>query len=288
MELQWPLILFSTFIAWSAGLFGTQAAAALRNVGGKAQLPALVTSLALMAIGGIAVFFHLQHWERIFNGFGHLTSGITQELIGVVLMFAMMVVLFVFVRRGAKVPAWACVASIVVAAALVMVAGHSYMMAARPTWNSALQVLSLVGAALPMGVGTFALICGVVGEGDAAARASMPALVASGVNAATTVAFVAAMAAGTSGIRSYGFYFQTNHPNSVVPTAADFSPFAGDAMLATVIAIVLALAAVAFAVCGKKRGDWKVWGAAIAASAVASAICLRAVFFMTGASVFVL
>ena len=25
MELQWPLILFTTLVAWSAGLFGTQA-----------------------------------------------------------------------------------------------------------------------------------------------------------------------------------------------------------------------------------------------------------------------
>ena len=29
MELQWPLILFTTFVAWSAGLFGAQGAAAL-------------------------------------------------------------------------------------------------------------------------------------------------------------------------------------------------------------------------------------------------------------------
>lgn len=59
-------------------------------------------------------------------------------------------------------------------------------------------------------------------------------------------------------------------------------------MLVTVAAIVLALVAVAFAVCGKKKRDWKVWGTAIAASAVAGAVCLRAVFFMTGASVFML
>ena len=287
MELQWPLILFSTFVAWSAGLFGTQAVAALRGHGAKAQLPALVTSLALLAVGGVAVFFHLQHWERIFNGFGHLTSGITQELIGVVLMVAMMAVLFVFVRKGAKVPAWACVVSVVVAVALVVVAGHSYMMAARPTWNSVLQILSLVGAALPLGVGTFALIEGVVGDDDAAA-AGMPALVAGTVNVVTTVAFVAAMEAGTSGIRSYGFFFPTNHPNSVVHTAADFSPFAGDTLTLTVAAIVLAVAAAAFAACGKKKGDWKVWGAAIALSAAAGAICLRAVFFATGTSVFML
>ena len=47
-------------------------------------MPAWVVSAVLLAAGGIAVFFHLEHWERIFNGFGHITSGITQELIGCV------------------------------------------------------------------------------------------------------------------------------------------------------------------------------------------------------------
>ena len=78
MELQWPLIIFTTLVAWSAGLFGTQALMAVFGVGKKAQVPAWVCSAVLLAAGGIAVFFHLEHWERIFTGFGHLTSGITQ------------------------------------------------------------------------------------------------------------------------------------------------------------------------------------------------------------------
>ncbi|MBS6972140.1 MAG: dimethyl sulfoxide reductase anchor subunit, partial [Eggerthella sp.] len=86
MELQWPLILFTTLVAWSAGLFGTQALMAVFGVGKKAQVPAWVCSAVLLAAGGIAVFFHLEHWERIFNGFGHLTSGITQELIAIVVL----------------------------------------------------------------------------------------------------------------------------------------------------------------------------------------------------------
>ena len=49
-------------------------------------MPALITSAVLLVVGGIAVFFHLEHWERIFNGFGHLSSGITQELIAIVVL----------------------------------------------------------------------------------------------------------------------------------------------------------------------------------------------------------
>ena len=91
MELQWPLIVFTTLVAWSAGLFGTQALMAAFGVGKKAQVPAWIASAVLLAVGGIAVFFHLEHWERIFNGFGHLTSGITQELIAIVVLAAVAV-----------------------------------------------------------------------------------------------------------------------------------------------------------------------------------------------------
>ena len=57
MELQWPLILFTTFISASAGLFAAQGRYALAGEGRKAQLPAPITSVVIMAIGGIAVFF---------------------------------------------------------------------------------------------------------------------------------------------------------------------------------------------------------------------------------------
>ena len=38
MELQWPLILFTTLVAWSAGVFGTQAVLALRGEAPKLSL----------------------------------------------------------------------------------------------------------------------------------------------------------------------------------------------------------------------------------------------------------
>ena len=109
MELQWPLIVFTTLVAWSAGLFGTQALMAAFGTGKRAQVPAWICSAVLLAAGGIAVFFHLEHWERIFNGFGHLTSGITQELIAIVVLAAVAVAYLVMLRKsddGASVPTW--------------------------------------------------------------------------------------------------------------------------------------------------------------------------------------
>jgi DMSO reductase anchor subunit len=87
MELQWPLILFTFFMCLSSGILFAQSVLALKGEGRAFQNTSLVASFVAMVVGGIAVFLHLQHWERIFNGFGHITSGITQELIGVVLLF---------------------------------------------------------------------------------------------------------------------------------------------------------------------------------------------------------
>ncbi len=105
------------------------------GVGQKAQMPRWIASAVLLAVGGIAVFFHLEHWERIFNGFGHLTSGITQELIAIVVLAAVAVAYLVMLRKsddGASVPKWLAWLSVRAVVALVAVMAHSYTMAARP------------------------------------------------------------------------------------------------------------------------------------------------------------
>ncbi len=154
MELQWPLILFTTLVAWSAGLFGTQALMAVFGVGKRAQVPAWVASAVLLAAGGIAVFFHLEHWERIFNGFGHLTSGITQELIAIVVLAVVAVAYLVLMRKsddGASVPKWLAWVAVALSVVLVAVMAHSYTMAARPAWDSVLWILYVLGNACVLG-----------------------------------------------------------------------------------------------------------------------------------------
>ena len=129
MELQWPLILFTTLLAWAAGLFAAQCVWALRGKGARAQMPALITSAVLLVVGGIAVFFHLEHFERIFNGFGHLTSGITQELIAIVVLAVAAIVYLVYLRRDeGKVPAWLAVLSIALAAVLVFLEANTELL----------------------------------------------------------------------------------------------------------------------------------------------------------------
>ena len=324
MELQWPLILFTTFVAWSAGLFGAQGAVALAGEGRRAQMPALIGSAALLAVGGIAVFFHLEHWERIFNGFGNPTSGITQELACIVVVGVLMVVAFVMLRRGAgdgaaagaangeagraagddgapALPKWLAALMIAAAALLVLVTGHSYMMAARPAWDSLLGPLTLLGAACAAGPLTFAAIGAIAGGADGAVAGGAPgaaparaagravgiaAIVGSAANAALSVAYLAFMAASTASHTAVGYYFDPTHPTAGMVDVSALSPFAAGSLPVAVVAVVAALAPVACAIAGRKTGNWKVWGAAGALCAVAGAVALRMAFYSAGASVY--
>lgn len=146
MNPEWPLILFTFFLCVSGGVLGVQGLLCVLGKGKKMQLPSLVVSLAALAVGGIAVFMHLQHWERIFNGFGHITSGITQELIGCVVLAILIVVWFVMLRGGKKLPVGLSAVTLVAAVAMVCATAHSYLMAAIPAWSWALVVFYLGNA----------------------------------------------------------------------------------------------------------------------------------------------
>jgi anaerobic dimethyl sulfoxide reductase subunit C (anchor subunit) len=290
MELQWPLILFTTFIAWSAGLFAAQGIAAIKGEGAKAQMPALITSFVLMVIGGISVFFHLQHWERIFNGFGHLTSGITQELIAIVVLVIVMVIYFVYLRKDEeKLPSWLGVVAIVISAILVIVMGHSYMMASRPAWNNIVEILSLLGAACILGPATWAIIAAIKGGDEIKAEGSTTAqtvFIGSIVNAVTTIAYVIMMAASSSEFTAVEYYFDPTSPTKDIVSTASASPFMSSSMAFTIIAIICALIPIIAAVLGKKKGEWKTWGAVALVCAVIACVLLRVVFYQMGLSVY--
>ncbi|RXZ54773.1 DUF4064 domain-containing protein [Senegalimassilia faecalis] len=286
MELQWPLILFTTFISASAGLFAAQGCYALAGEGRKAQLPALITSVVIMAIGGIAVFFHLTHPDRLFNGFGHITSGITQELIAIVSTFVVMAIFFVYLRRSEEnPPKWLAWIAVLVSLVLVVVMGHSYMMPARPTWDSVLQPLSLIGSGFAMGIGIFAALDAMRSQ-SAATCSGILALASSGLGALTTICYAIAMSTRENTFVSMGYRYDPTRPTHALVDAANYSAFSGGSLSLTIAAIVLALAAFACAFWGKKSTKWSIAGRLIVVCSCASAILLHMVFYTTGGSVF--
>ena len=298
MELQWPLIIFTTLVAWSAGLFGTQALMAVFGVGKKAQVPAWVCSAVLLAAGGIAVFFHLEHWERIFNGFGHLTSGITQELIAIVVLAVVAVAYLVLMRKsddGASVPKWLAWLSVALSVALVAVMAHSYTMAARPAWDSVLWILYVLGNACVLGPATFLLLSALAagGPGDqpaeraagAGAPAGLAALAGAAINALATLAFAAFLQLSAGSFADVGLYFDPTHPTRAMADAAA-TVGAQVPLLWLGVVAVGAIVPLAAAFVGRRTGNWKLWAPVAIAAALVGAVCMRVAFYNLGLSVF--
>ncbi len=289
MELQWPLILFTTFTAWACGVFGAQGVLALKGAGKKSQQLLTIVSCVLLAAGGVCVFFHLQHWERIFNGFGHITSGITQELIAIVVFVAVAVAYFVVARKSAdggtlpKGMAWAAIAISVVLAA---VCAHSYMMPARPAWDSVLEVLSIVGAACLLGPATVAVV--LAAKGEDASACGLPAVAGSAIGAVLTAAYAAFVQVCGGSFSQVGYYFDPTHPTKAM---ADAAATVGDQAVLLWLGAVAIGAVVPLVACvlAKRKGDaksWKLFGAVAVIAALAGAICLRVAFYNMGLSVF--
>lgn len=283
MELQWPLILFTTFVSWCAGTFATQGYLALKGTGQKAQMRCWIVSAILLVIGGVAVFFHLQHWERIFNGFGHLTSGITQELIAIIVLAVVAIVYLAMIRKNdGAVPKWAAILAIAMSVVLVVVMGHSYMMEARPAWCNILWIVSLLGVACILGPATVAVICETVGED--ASELGMPAFAGAIINAVASIA--AALTINMTHVSEVGNYYDLTHPMKDI-TASGLNIFGGESLVPTLIMIVVGcIAPIVCAFMGKKTGNWKVYGTVAAVCAAVGAISLRVVFYLAGVSVF--
>ena len=281
MEIQVPLILFTTFLAWSAGTFGSLALCAAKGKATHTQIPGLIVTLVLLGIGGISVCFHLAQPLHIFNGFGNPTSGITQELVAIVIMVIWMVVYFSFLRRNDnKVPLWCSIIAVIIAAALVIVMAHSYMMSARPAWNNILQIVSLVGAACALGPATVAVMASKFDPDD---ELSLQIIAGSAVGALTTIVYCIAMSCVNGDYTTIGYNFDPTEPNKALfDSSTVISPFAGDALLPTMIALVCVIVAVVVAFVGKKGGKWRIPSTAIVVLSFAAAVALRITFYVMG------
>ena len=164
MEMHLPLVLFSYFLAVASGLFFAQGVLTIKGLSSTfSQYLSIIVTLVLTAIGGIAVFFHLQHWTRIFNGFGHLSSPITMEIIGIVVFVIVIAVYFlVFFRTEEGIaPKWTGWLAVVIGLLLMAVVGESYVLASTPVWASPLGILSLV-LAVPAVAGPAMIILAIV------------------------------------------------------------------------------------------------------------------------------
>lgn len=182
MEIQWPLILFTFFNCLAGGIFLMQGILTLAGKGKAMQLASCVSAIVALAIGGLSVFFHLQHPLRMLNGFGHITSGITIELIFVIVFAIAVVLYFLMMRRSEEgvAPKWCAILAIVVSLALPFATGDSYLMSAIPVWDTMLLPLYYVVATVMLGGLAAMIIAGATKAEDA-------------VKLSATVAFIGAV-----------------------------------------------------------------------------------------------
>ena len=288
MATQWPLVIFTLCLCLAGGLLFMQSIMAILGKGSvKFQKLASWTTVVVIVLGGIAVFFHLQHWERIFNGFGHITSGITHELIMVVLVMVVLLIFILQLRKG-EIAKWAAYLGLVMAALLVFVTANSYNMAARPVWNTFAWYLFIFADAYLMGALAAWLLSAVAG--DDCKFAGFQSLIA-GVAKAAAVAIYTAVIGGIK-FASVGHYFDPTQPTkAVVDTGSYISRMlSGDLALTfwagvVIIGILIPLI-VAFLKKGVEAKDASLWAGIAVCAAVIGAICFRVIFFALGSSVF--
>ena len=179
--------------------------------------------------------------------------------------------------------AWVAVAISVVLAA---VCAHSYMMPARPAWDSVLEVLSIVGAACLLGPATCAVV--LAAKGEDAGECGLPAVAGSASGAVCTAAYAAFIQLSAGAFSQVGYYFDPTHPTKAV---ADAAATVGDQAPLLWLGAVVVGAVVPLVCCvmARKKGDaasWKLFGGVAVVAALIGAVCLRVAFYNVGLSVF--
>ena len=193
MAVQWPLLLFSVLLGISAGSMAFVGVGELTKRFKDVRFMGAMIAFALLVVGGCASVFHLGHPERALHILGNVSSGLSKELFAVGIMAVVTLAYAVLEKKAYAGPAKVLGAiGLVVALALPFVAGASYMMAARPAWDSVTLPLMYVGTGLGMGLALMAAVACLKGaDKDEAGFAGTLALAGVAVSAVTELAYVA-------------------------------------------------------------------------------------------------
>lgn len=289
MHPEWPLILFTFFLCVAGGALGAQGLLNVMGKGKKMQLASLVTALAALVVGGLSVFMHLQHWERIFNGFGHITSGITLEFIFCIVFAVVLVLCFLMMRRSEEgvAPKWVGVVAIVAGLALCAVTGDSYLMSALPVWDTVMLPVYYVVNACFLGSLVGMVIAGAVKCSDAFAITSKVALVAGIVQCVVLVIYAVLINNMGGMFTEVIYYFDPTLPDvgmvdtdavvgSILTGSNALAYWAGVQLVGVVVPVVLAFLALRANAAGKLVS----YGALGLACAVVGAFIWRCLLYM--------
>ncbi len=168
MAIQWPLLAFSVLLGISSGCFVFLAIGEITGRFKNVRFLGVLIAFICLALGGIASVFHLGHPERATHLLGNMASGLTKEIVVVAIMGILSIIYLVLSRKNYPVATKIVgVLAGLAGLALPFIAGASYLMAARPAWNSLALPFMYLGGGL--GMGTLLMAALVYLKGDAKA-----------------------------------------------------------------------------------------------------------------------
>lgn len=230
MEIQWSLVLFTALTGLAGWLFVCVAVDEFLGRARKASFPAAVVSIVVAIVGGLASVTHLSHPDRIMGALSHPTSGIFVEAVLIGCLIVCVAVYLVLLKRGAGAGARKAVAVVgaVFGVLLSFMAGESYLMSARPNWNTQLLPLGYLLTVAPAGIAAYlTVVAAAMGKGagesdgkDAAASLElkpypMALLVAGVLSAVGVLAYT--LSAGASDGAVFGLLALAVIAGGVVP-----------------------------------------------------------------------
>lgn len=160
MAIQWPLLIFSVLLGVSSGAMIFAGIGEVKGRFKNVRFILGVVAFAAVAVGGCASAFHLGHPERALHILGNMDSAFSRELFAVGAMAVVSLVYAVLAKKSFEGAAKVFgIIGAVVGVVLPLVAGATYVMAARPVWDTFLLPVMFLGTGVGMG---FLLACALV------------------------------------------------------------------------------------------------------------------------------
>ena len=163
---EFPLFVFTTLGGIAAGCYVARAVEPLDDNRSRPWLFSAVM-LVLLAVGGVALLFHLGQPLRVLNAFGNLGAGITQEGIATVLFGVCVVADLVFCIAKKDSPRWLVVVTAALGAVMMLTMGLAYFaLAGTPAWAHVGSVPFFVLGDLAVGAGVYVLFKGGISSSN--------------------------------------------------------------------------------------------------------------------------
>lgn len=192
MEIQWSLVLFTALTGTAGWMFACVAADEFLKKAPKSAFVGSIVAFVVAVVGGLASVTHLSHPDRMLNALQHPTSGIFTEAVLVGCFCVLVAIYAILVKREASSTARKVVGVIAAVFGIVLsfMAGESYLMDARPNWNTQLLPLGYLGTVVPAGVALYLVVAAAQNAIEDAKQYALALAVGGAVAAVTALAYV--------------------------------------------------------------------------------------------------